>query len=159
MSYMRRRWGGDGWVSGLKRAASPDGIAFGNWKTWPHTFLAHRLLTHTLENYGWEKQNQLKEILFQRLYERGENISEPEILLKAAKEAKVEDGAKEAINGHKTDALGKKTAVEDYAAKTNLGISSVPTFLLPGSVKLSGAQPTSVFKKIIDALAKGESLV
>jgi len=159
MAYMKRRWGGDGWVTGLKESGAPDGVLFGDWKTWPHTFLAHRLLTHTLDKYGCNKQHLLKEILFQRLYERGENISDPEILLKAATEAKVEEGAKEAINGPESDALGKKTAVEDYVAKSDLGISSVPTFVLPGNVRMSGAQPTSVFKKIIDALANGESLV
>lgn len=52
-------------------------------------FLAHRLLTYTLDKYGWEKQHSLKEILFQKLYEQGENISDPDVLLEAAKEAKV----------------------------------------------------------------------
>mmetsp|Transcript_26839 Transcript_26839/g.37174 ORF Transcript_26839/g.37174 Transcript_26839/m.37174 type:complete len:199 (-) Transcript_26839:450-1046(-) len=156
--YMRRRWGGDGWVSGLKRSASPDGIKFGNWKTWPHTFLAHRLLTFTMEKYGWEKQHSLKEKLFLQLYEEGLNIADPKVLVEAAKEVKIDEGeAEKAVNGPPNDDLGKKTMSEDYIAKSKLKIKGVPYFIMPGNVKFSGAQPAKVIRELLQDIASSLS--
>mmetsp|Transcript_28640 Transcript_28640/g.39968 ORF Transcript_28640/g.39968 Transcript_28640/m.39968 type:complete len:199 (-) Transcript_28640:321-917(-) len=156
--YMKRRWGGDGWVSGLKRSASPDGVKFGNWETWPHTFLAHRLLTYTLENYGWEKQHSLKEKLFLQLYEEGLNISDPKVLMEAAKEVKIDESAAEkAVTACLDDDLGKKTMSEDYLAKSKLKIKGVPYFIMPGDVKFSGAQPAKVLRELLQDISSSLS--
>mmetsp|Transcript_3019 Transcript_3019/g.4370 ORF Transcript_3019/g.4370 Transcript_3019/m.4370 type:complete len:170 (-) Transcript_3019:289-798(-) len=150
-AYMKRRWGGDGWTYSMRRAASPDGIQFGNWKTWPNTFLAHRLLTHVLTKFGPASQHVVKEAIFLRVYEKGQNVSDPKVLLDIAKECKVEEGLGEAVLSYTSkDALGNQVLEEDQTAKNKLGIDGVPFFRFPDGTTFSGAQPTHVFQRLLE---------
>ncbi len=61
------RWGGDGWVHGLRQSARKDGLKFGKRKWWPHTLLAHTLLEHTKRRLGLRACDALKGVLFRML--------------------------------------------------------------------------------------------
>ncbi|CAD7927541.1 unnamed protein product [Amoebophrya sp. A120] len=96
LAYNRRRWGGDGWVAGMKRDALRDGCTFENWggqnpdSVWAHTLHAHRLMLFVKDRIkvvnGREGQGDLqvgttnlehllKKKLFEEYYEKGRNIS------------------------------------------------------------------------------------
>ena len=81
LSYNERRWGGDGWVAGMKRSAKPDGCDFRNWgscnpdSVWANTLNAHRLLHFLKVEIGWEAMAKGKRALFIAYYEGGRNIS------------------------------------------------------------------------------------
>jgi predicted DsbA family dithiol-disulfide isomerase len=56
---------------------------FANWRWWPNTLLAHRLASLA---HAHGKGDQAAELLFQLTYERGQNISSPQVLREAAAE-------------------------------------------------------------------------
>ncbi|KAH8073945.1 DSBA-like thioredoxin domain containing protein [Aureococcus anophagefferens] len=82
-AYNRRRWGGDGWTRSLRAKGRAVGAPFANWQTWPHTMRAHQLMMFAPH----EKEHELKERLFEAVYERGENISDLETLCRIAGDA------------------------------------------------------------------------
>ena len=81
IDYNRRRWGSDGWVSGMKKSAAADGCKFVNWgrqnpnSVWAHTLNAHRLLHLVKTKCSWQKMHFMKGKLFEEYYEHGVNIS------------------------------------------------------------------------------------
>lgn len=56
-AYCRRRWGGDGWTNSLP--GKREGSKFQNWKVWPNTLLAVRLLHLAEEKGGWQLQHKV----------------------------------------------------------------------------------------------------
>lgn len=81
MTYNRRRWGSDGWTHAMRAAGRKEGVMYANWKFWPNTTHASRLLL-LAERHG------LGEALIGRLYamcyEEGENVSLRETVARAA---------------------------------------------------------------------------
>eukprot|EP00392_Amoebophrya_sp_AT5.2_P013872 g14004.t1 len=81
LEYNRRRWGGDGWVAGMKLDCAADGCRFENWgrqnprSVWAHTLHAHRLMHYVQREYGDAAGHALKRQLFHEYYEKGRNIS------------------------------------------------------------------------------------
>ena len=160
MAYMRRRWGGDGWVGDLKRRGAPDGCAFGNWKWWPHTHQAHRLMLFV---EGLRDPNctpaKVKLALLRAAYEEGQNISLLEPLLGVAVACGVPDA--EACRAYLADVDGAgydEVLRLDEEAK-RMKVSGVPFFLVEkvgGTARptsLSGAHPASAFVQLFRELA------
>ncbi|CAL8469539.1 g9080 [Coccomyxa elongata] len=73
LTYNKRRWGTDSWTQSLRRSGLPDGAIFKDWKWWPHTLKAHRLVL-LAEQKG--RAAEAQELLFQAIYERGQNVSD-----------------------------------------------------------------------------------
>lgn len=44
MAYNVRRWGGDGWTHSMRTSSKKDGCKFSDWKIWPNTLNAHKLI-------------------------------------------------------------------------------------------------------------------
>eukprot|EP00887_Chlorella_sp_A99_P006442 scaffold3.g6442.t1 len=88
LAYNERRWGGDGWTADLRRSGGPDGAAFADWRWWPSTLQAHRLVA-LASKHG--KGSAAKELLFQKTYEQGQNISQLDTLIAAGQELGLPD--------------------------------------------------------------------
>ena len=63
-AYNRRRWGGDGWTQSLRRRGATVGTPFADWRVWPNTLRAHRLMRLA----GPERNNAMKTALFEACY-------------------------------------------------------------------------------------------
>eukprot|EP00906_Rhabdomonas_costata_P027665 RCo039251 len=146
MAYNRRRWGGDGWTHSMRSGAKADGIAFADWKWWPNTLNAHRLMV-LAQKEG--KAHELKERLLVRLYEHGENISDRDVVIRIGEEAGL-PGVREFMG---SDAGLKEVVEEDRKAK-GMDVDGVPYFLINGKVDASGAQPTAWWVRTLQKLAK-----
>lgn len=154
MAYCRRRWGGDGWTMGLP--GKRDGRKFTNWKIWPNTLHASRLIHRAGVVGGWELQHKAKGVIFRLIYEDGANISVLDTLLAAAEELGIADAEAYLKSDQDVD-LMKKMARE----ASRMGISGVPFFVVYKSgddesepITLSGAQPSKAFLQCMTALAK-----
>ena len=90
MAYNRRRWGGDGWTTSMKAMGAREGAPYANWKTWPNTTHASRMLMRA-EQY--ELGDKLIERLYRMCYEEGENVSLRETVARAASEVGVPGAA------------------------------------------------------------------
>lgn len=139
------RWGGDGWTHSLKRAGQRDGLEFKNWKIWPNSLHAHRLVHLAGVQKGAEGQGRAKDILFRMIYEDGLNVSEVETLIEAAKELGLEGSEEYLKSSRDVDLI----LSEDSHTKSEMKISGVPFFVISGknqkTVSLSGAQGTEQF--------------
>ncbi|KXJ23372.1 uncharacterized protein LOC110250627 [Exaiptasia diaphana] len=152
MTYNRRRWGSDGWTNSLRNAGKRIGLEFRNWKTWPNTVNAHRLVHLAGQKNGPKGQNMAKDVLFRMIYEDGKNISDVHILAEAAHELGLDD-----VVGYLNSGQGfDEVMAEDSHAKTKLRISGVPFFILQskkGQKSLSGAQSADNFVKAFTQLS------
>lgn len=155
LAYNRRRWGSDGWTRGLRASGAPDGCAFGNWRFWPNTYHANRLLM-LAEAQGLG--GQCKDALFRRCYEDGENVSSREAVAAVARTVGVAGGEAHVMSNAGTSELGAAL----MAARAR-GVRSVPFFLVesvaPGNAgeagqpyEVSGAQTTGHWLAILEQL-------
>ena len=166
LKYNRRRWGGDGWVQGMKDSAAQDGALFSNWgrqnpaSVWANTFHAHRLLYLVQTRCSWRRMDRVKLRLFDEYYEKGVNISGVDELIRiglgcelsvrrdedvewegGVTDDELERWMRSARDGH------SELLAEDSAAKRR-GISGVPYFELPSGLTVNGAQTTKHWVKI-----------
>ena len=90
---------------------------------------------------------QIHDALYRAYFVHGQNLAEPEVLVKAA--AQVGIPAEET-----SDVLARRTmraAVDaDWVRSRTLGITGVPTFILDGQ-RLVGAQPYDVLKEFVES--------
>lgn len=151
LAYNERRWGSDGWCTGLRRAGRPDGAPFSNWRWWPNSVKAHQLLLLAQEQ---GKGREAKEVLLRATYEEGLNISEVETLVQVSQALGLQQGTDE-VRRHLSQDAGRAAVLrDDSRGKQELGISGVPYFIVSRSggdggtgkqYALSGAQPASAF--------------
>lgn len=179
LAYNQRRWGGDGWVAGMKRDALSDGCRFLNWgrqnkeSVWAATLHAHRLLWFVRERWGWQAMAVLKAGLFEAYYEQGVNISLlselegivgsllPEMLQGAGEGVGVAAQRTILEDFFKDDNLGRAEVLKECEEARRAGVSGVPNFRImvaggPGSSHQScgGAQSTAWWGKILRKAAK-----
>ncbi len=121
------------------------GFTFGpRSRTW-NTFDAHRLL-HWAGLAGEGPQLALKTALLQSYHGRGENVSDVEVLVRAAESAGL-DGvrAREVLAG---DEFADEVRANERRWQ-QAGISSVPAVVLDGRYLVSGGQPPEVFEEAL----------
>ncbi|EGB05970.1 hypothetical protein AURANDRAFT_15199, partial [Aureococcus anophagefferens] len=124
-AYNRRRWGGDGWTRSLRAKGRAVGAPFANWQTWPHTMRAHQLMMFAPH----EKEHELKERLFEAVYERGENISDLETLCRIAGDAGLDTAGFRAV----ADTRAARDGVNRECAQASArGVQGVPFFIVHG---------------------------
>lgn len=141
LEYNQRRWGGDGWTFSLKNKGKQYGCNFGNWKTWPNTFLAHTLMAEAKKH---NKGSEVLEDIFFEQYENGKNVSLESVLN--------EIGNKHGISGWNTNENQQKVNEDDTEGKQNRGISGVPYFIIGNNqTVIEGAASPNEF---IQALKK-----
>lgn len=125
MAYNRRRWGSDGWTHSMRAKGAKVGAPFADWKTWPNTLKAHRLMYFGGEEYA----NALKGALFDACYERGENISDVECLAVVASRVGLEAAAARA---YLLSDQGKTEVAAECQSASRSGVTGVPYFIVDG---------------------------
>eukprot|EP00897_Mesotaenium_endlicherianum_P004375 jgi/Mesen1/3966/ME000210S03211 len=143
LAYNKRRWGSDSWTHSLRRSAARNGLQFGDWKWWPNTLHAHRLV-RLASSRG--QGTEAKDLLLRKTYEEGQNISDPKVLCAAADELGIEGARTYLESGEGTDEIVE----EDSDAKRARGISGVPYFLIDNRYVLKGAQEVEALKDALE---------
>lgn len=112
-----------------------------------NTFDAHRLL-HWAELEG--RQAALKHALFDAYFTRGENPSDPDVLVAVAERAGLDGGAAREV-------LESGRYVEDVRRAEQLwlsrGINAVPAVIIDDVYLISGGQPPEVFEEALRKIA------
>jgi predicted DsbA family dithiol-disulfide isomerase len=115
-----------------------------------NTLLAHQLL-HLAKTH--QKQDQMKERLFAAYYTQGQNIGDIGTLVKLGEEV--------GLNGLEIrEALEKQTYAqevqEDIFRAQQVGVRGVPFYVFNNKYAVSGAQPTELFKEVLDKVWEEE---
>ncbi|MCC8410102.1 DsbA family oxidoreductase [Mucilaginibacter sp. UR6-1] len=115
-----------------------------------NTLDAHRLL-HLAAKYG--KQNEVKETLLAAYFTEGKNISDAETLVNTGQKHGLDaDEVRRALN---EDAY-KQDVEEDIYHARQIGVQGVPFFVFNNKYAVSGAQPTELFKQVLDKVKSEE---
>ncbi|KAL7431978.1 hypothetical protein ACHAXH_004223 [Discostella pseudostelligera] len=173
-SYNIRRWGSSGWTHGLKRSGRKVGANFNSWKTWPNTLKAHQLIAYITSNpnrpavgpdvSSRPTTSECNAAIFEAMYERGENVSLTDTLVKIGTEKlgitheEVQD-----LRSHlETNAGAKDVMKEIQLGRRHYNIQGVPYFIVSAvqggesvgrPYGFSGAQDSSTFVEIFEELA------
>lgn len=110
-----------------------------------NTFKAHKLIQLSKQ---FSLQNEVEELLFRAYFSEGKNIGDDEELIRIAESAGI--GREPAATALASEALNAAVEADIYEA-FQLGIQSVPFFVVNRKYGIAGAQPPNVF---IDTLQK-----
>ena len=111
---------------------------------------------HILLHYAAQqgKQTELKLALFNAYFTQGKDVSDHAVLLNAIEEVGLnKDAAQNALN----DDQYKKAVLEEESKFKQMGISSVPSFIINDKYLLSGGQPVESFKQALAEIAEKEA--
>ncbi len=112
----------------------------------PNTFDAHRLIRWSRTT---GRQDALVSDLFVRYFERGEDISDRDLLLEVGEAAGMERDV--LIRLYEGDADRELLQTEEATAR-EIGINGVPTFIVGKKHVVNGAQPPALWAKVLDEL-------
>ncbi|GAA4908640.1 DsbA family oxidoreductase [Mucilaginibacter defluvii] len=115
-----------------------------------NTLDAHRLL-HLAAKHN--KQNEVKEALLDAYFTQGKNISDTETLIQIGTANGLD--AAEIATALKSDAYKQEVEEDIYHAR-QIGVQGVPFFVFNNKYAVSGAQPTEVFKQVLDKVKSEE---
>lgn len=145
MKYLERRFGGraDSMLNAVNHAAKGEGITF----AWDralsaNTRTAHRLLQWALREGGPEVQRKLAAELFALHFTHGGNVADVQQLAAAAASVGLDA---ESAGAYLASEEGTRELDSEFEKARELGISSVPTFVIDGRYEIQGAQPVSAF--------------
>ncbi len=147
--YLERKFGGKG---GAVRAYAPVvehaenaglKIDFEGMKRTPNTLDAHRLI-HWAGIEG--KQNAVVDALFDAYFVQARDIGDPEVLSDIADSAGMD--AAVVMKLLKSDADREDIRNRDTHSR-EMGVSSVPTFIVANQHAVPGAQPPEMWEKVI----------
>ncbi len=134
----------EGMMRRMTEVAAADGLDFHFEKIRPgNTFDAHRLL-HLAEERGLS--DAVKERFLRGYLTEGEAIGEPEVLVRLAREAGLDEEQARAVLA--SDAYAAEVRA-DEAEAGELGITGVPFFAVAGRYGVSGAQPADVLLGVL----------
>jgi predicted DsbA family dithiol-disulfide isomerase len=152
--YLETKFGGpkgaEQVYSRIRQTAAETGleIDFDAIKRTPNTYDAHRLV-HWAKTTG--NQSAVAQQLFHRYFEKGEDISDHEILLDVAESAGMERAVVARLlesDADRDTLIGK----EDQARR--MGVTGVPCFVIGGRYVLQGAQDAETWKKVIGEIGE-----
>jgi predicted DsbA family dithiol-disulfide isomerase len=137
--YGTQRAQAQGMIDRMVDSAAKDGLELRYDRIRPgNTFDAHRLLHHA-RAHG--TQGALKERMMRAYMTEGQAIGERDVLVKLAREAGLdEQEARDVLDSDRCAAEVR----QDKARARELGVTSVPFFMLAGRLSVSGAQPVEV---------------
>ncbi len=114
-----------------------------------NTFNAQRLI-HLAAEFG--KEQEVQDLLFERFFSKGALISQSSILLEIAKDAGIDfSKAEQVLN---SDVYGEQVK-EDEALAAELGIKSVPFFIIDEAYGMEGAQPVEHMLTMLENVSNG----
>ncbi len=151
-AYLEAKFGGpegaEQVYSRVRREAERSGLElqFDRIARTPDTFDAHRLIRWA---GATGNQTAVAQALFQRYFERGEDISDRAVLLDVAEETGMErDVVARLFEGDsETEALR-----EEEEQIRSMGVGGVPCFVIGGKYVLQGAQEAETWKQVIGEL-------
>jgi predicted DsbA family dithiol-disulfide isomerase len=148
--YLAKKFGGnaraDKIYDTIRATGLEEGIAFdfGRIGRAPNTIASHRLIRWAATS---GVQHQVVELIFDRYFVRGEDISSAAVLTAIAREAGMDaDLVAELLAG---DADVELVRSEDQVAR-ELGIAGVPCFIIERKYAISGAQDPAIFHQVFD---------
>ncbi|HSQ96937.1 MAG TPA: DsbA family oxidoreductase [Croceibacterium sp.] len=115
-----------------------------------NTFEAHKLLRWALAVHGSEAQSRLSEALFRAHFQQRRRIGEREVLFDIAEEQGFD--RTEAAAALDEEALNIATRMEEKRG-LEMGINSVPSFIVNGRYLIPGAQEPEVYAATLRKVA------
>ena len=115
-------------------------------ETTPNSFNSHRLLALA---YRHKIQDQILEDLFESYFIRGEDIGNPNILLSIAINNSLNE---EEFKIYLSDQQNIEPLANEEIVARNMGINSVPTFIVNKQLVVNGAQSSENFELIFSKL-------
>ena len=116
-----------------------------------NTFEAHKLLRWTLAVYGPEAQGRLSQALFEAHFQERRPVGDRETLLTIAEAQRLDRAA--AAEALDDEALAIATRMEEQRGR-EMGINSVPSFIVNGRYLIPGAQEPSVYAAALRKVAE-----
>ncbi len=110
----------------------------------PRSRLAHEA-TYWARSQG--KADEFHSRVFEAFYGRGEDISDPEVLIRVAEELGLDGGA---LRASLDDHEFLEDVLNDSEEAKSLGLNSVPAFVADRRAALSGAQSADALRMLID---------
>ncbi len=110
----------------------------------PRSRRAHEAAHWARTQGGFDEYNAA---IFRAFFERGEDISDVEVLVKLADEMKLDGGRlRVALDEHEYE----HSVLEDEREAEMLGVSGVPAFVADRRAALSGVQPAENLRRMIE---------
>ncbi|WP_340108558.1 DsbA family oxidoreductase [Pikeienuella sp. HZG-20] len=150
-AYLEQKFGPDGAKKSYARIeehakAAGLELRFDLIKRTPNTFDAHRLIRWARTSGA---QTPLVERLFASYFERGEDIGDRDLLLDIAESVGMERAVVKELFDRDADREALQT---EEATVREIGVNSVPTFVVAGKHVVSGAQPPELWERVLDEL-------
>lgn len=116
-----------------------------------NTLQAHRLSELAHREYGHAVQAAAVEGLFRAHFAEGRDIGDASVLAEIGGAAGM-DAAR--VRSYLRSPEGTAEVEAEIDAARQLGITAVPTFVFDGQYAVQGAQPTTVFREVLDEVAR-----
>ncbi|SCF43775.1 DsbA family oxidoreductase [Micromonospora mirobrigensis] len=116
-----------------------------------NTFEAHRLVRFATER---GRGAELVEALYRAHFSDGVDVGSGDALVKLAADVGLDETE---AREHLESNLGRREVAADLAAAHQLGVSSVPTFVLAGKYAVTGAQEPETLLAALDEVRRRES--
>lgn len=151
-AYLEAKFGKDNatqFYGQIEKAAQDVGlnVRFDLIKRTPNTFDAHRLIRWSRST---GQQSLLVHSLFVRYFEKGDDISDRDLLLDAAVAIGMDRGVVAGL--FERDADRELVETEEASAR-EMGVGSVPTFIVANKHVVTGAQPPELWAQVLEELA------
>ena len=152
--YLEQKFGGktgaDQIYDQIARAAEQAGveIAFDRIRRTPSTLDAHRLI-HWAGIEG--VQTPVVSGLFRAFFQEGRDISDHAVLIDIARAAGMDPAVVEKLLVQEVDKEGIRKRAAEAVKK---GVRGVPCFIVDNTYVVQGAQPTSLWERVIDEIAE-----
>ena len=150
-TYWRQKFGDGGRIGAMTARLREVGSSldiefdFDAIERQPNTLASHKLLHWRA---GQADQHALKEAILKAFFVAGEDIGDPDVLVRLAEDTGL-SGA-EAFAALESDEIEQEVVAQIDEAR-RLGISGVPTFIFDQRTAVSGAQPANV---LVDAMER-----
>jgi predicted DsbA family dithiol-disulfide isomerase len=139
-------------IDNVTSLAATDGITFHMDRALrANTLLAHRLLWYA-ESHG--DQAALKERIMRAYFADGDNISDPDVLVRCATDTGFDP---DAVRAFLDSDEGRGEVMEQLAKAAAAGITGVPTYVFNGELSIPGAQDPDVFERFLHRLLDREA--
>jgi predicted DsbA family dithiol-disulfide isomerase len=144
--------------SWLRPAAEPESGSFTVWSTDeapPSHSVPPAVAAKAAARQGDEAFARYHRALMESYFHLSRNITEPESLVRIAGETGLDVPA--FVDALGDQALAREVA-DDHNLAVSLSISGVPTVIVDGRWRVTGAQPRELYRRILELRLRGESL-
>jgi len=115
-----------------------------------NTFDAHRLLQYAKQQ---NKADELNELLLNACFSRGLSLAEPQVLIDCAKQVGLDE---QAVTQLLSSQDFSEQVQQDKDLAAEIGIQSVPFFIINEAFGMEGAQPVEHIKQMLTSTFDGE---